>query len=202
MSDSLKKMSNSLIFGERPERFTHITQREWANHSGFLNLQKNLQKRTEKYIFVNFFWVNCLFFVSERGMSNSLKKRASCSFALLSWATWANRSQPLMSDLSDLLTITHLSRAIWANCSQLLICPEQFERMSKWAMSEFPTLKFCTKLARIRAIYSCHWHCATFFSSHQWRRGAKKNGASARRCCYGDLRKIFLTFKRFLTAKE
>ena len=38
-----------------------------------------------------------------------------------------------MSDLSDLLTVTHLSWTIWANCSESLIWSEQSEQMSKWA---------------------------------------------------------------------
>ena len=56
MRDLLQKTSDSLIFGERPERFAHcahfwwatwaihshrsLKKREWANRSGFLNLQK------------------------------------------------------------------------------------------------------------------------------------------------------------------
>ena len=43
----------------------------------------------------------------------------------------------VMSDLSDLLTVAHLSWATWANSSHSLICPEGFERMSKWAMNEW-----------------------------------------------------------------
>ena len=68
----------------------------------------------------------------------------NCSFAHLSWVTWANHSLLLifherpewfahgrsfvLSDLSDLLTVAYLSRAIWANCSQSLIWFERNER--------------------------------------------------------------------------
>ena len=43
----------------------------------------------------------------------------------------------VMRDLSNLLTVAHFSRAIWANCSQLLIKISNFEQMSKWAMSRW-----------------------------------------------------------------
>ena len=39
--------------------------------------------------------------------------------------------------LSDSLTVAHLSWAIWANSSQPLIWFEQNEQMSEWAMSEW-----------------------------------------------------------------
>ena len=45
-----------------------------------------------------------------------------------------------MSDLSDSLTVTHLSWTIWANCSQSLIWFEQNEQMSDERMSDFPAL--------------------------------------------------------------
>ena len=72
---------------------------------------------------------------------------ATCSFAHLSWVTWANWSQSLicherperlahscsfdMSNLSYLLTVAHLIWAIWA-----------IERISNEWMSEFPALPF------------------------------------------------------------
>ena len=129
MSDSLKKMSNSLIFGERPERFTHITQREWANHSGFLNLQKNLQKHTEKYIFVNFFLSELLIFCEGKRNEQFSQKKSELlirSFIMsnLSESLPAAHERPerfahhhsfVPSDLSELLTVAHLSWAIWAN---------------------------------------------------------------------------------------
>ena len=45
-----------------------------------------------------------------------------------------------MSDLSDLLTVAHLSWAIWSNRSQSLIWLEQSEQMSDERMIKFPTL--------------------------------------------------------------
>ena len=80
-------------------------------------------------------------------MNHTPKKRAICSFT------------PLHVDLRESLTVALLPWATWGICSQLLICPEQSERiahshsfdlinLSKWAneqlsdeqMSEFPTL--------------------------------------------------------------
>ncbi len=81
---------------------------------------------------------------------------ANCSFAHLSWVTWANCSWSLicherpeqfahghsfvLSDLSDSLTVAHLSWAIWANRSQSLIWFEQNERLSNEQIREFPAL--------------------------------------------------------------
>ena len=57
---------------------------------------------------------------------------ANCSFALV-------RSFDI-SDLSNSLTVPHLSWAIWVNCSQSLIWFEWSEQMSDEQMSEFPAL--------------------------------------------------------------
>ena len=89
------------------------------------------------------------------------------------WAIWLEKTSDLlihsfiMSDLSESLTVTHLSWvtwvicswslfwheqpewfahrrsfvlswAIWANCSQLLIWFERSQRMSKWANEQIP----------------------------------------------------------------
>ena len=87
------------------------------------------------------------------------KKQAIRSFVLLSWATLANHSHSFfcherleqfahsrsfgMSDLSNLLTVAHLSWAIWANRSQSLIWSEQSELMSEWVnMSEWAMSKW------------------------------------------------------------
>ena len=102
------------------ERIAQVAQDKWATVSDFL-----------RSLMIN------------ELMSNSLKKKAICSFALLSWATWANCSQ-----LSNFLTVANLSWATWAISSQLLICPEgseqiaqsrflQWALLSKWAMSEW-----------------------------------------------------------------
>ena len=79
------------------------------------------------------------------------KKRVICSFVYFWQATWMICSQLLIfggrlaqiahgrsllvSNLSDSLSVAHLSWAIWANCSQLLIKMSNFEQMSG-----FPTL--------------------------------------------------------------
>ena len=82
------------------------------------------------------------------------------------WATWANRSRSLvchewpkqfthgcsfdMSDLSDSLTVAHLSWVIWANRSQWLIWFERNEQMSDEWMSEFPALHSTAYRRRIK----------------------------------------------------
>ena len=132
MSDSLKKTSDFLIFGERPERFAHIghfwwrtwairshrspKMREWANRS-FFN-KKNNVKHTKKKIldfWATNFWANRSFIMTN--LSESL------TVAQLSWATWAIRSWSLicLERPERSLTFTHFSWAIWANCSQSLI---------------------------------------------------------------------------------
>ena len=71
-----------------------LKKRKWANHSFF---QKTYKKRTMKNILVKFCWVNCLFFVSKRANEQfAQNKRAICSLAHLSWATWANCSHSLI----------------------------------------------------------------------------------------------------------
>ena len=135
MSNSLKKTSDSLIFCERPEQFGHIAhfwlvtwaiqshrslkKREWVN----LNVPKNT-------ILVKFFGrIACLLIYHERPE----RIANGCSF--------------VMSDLSNSLIVTLLTWATWAIRSQLLICPERSEQIahshslkwvifSIWAMSE------------------------------------------------------------------
>ena len=48
-----------------------------------------------------------------------------------------------MSDLSNWLTVTHLSWAIWANHSQSLIWSERSEQMGEWAMSKWANSQPC-----------------------------------------------------------
>ena len=54
----------------------------------------------------------------------------------------------VLSNLSDSLTVTHLSWAILGNRSQSLIWFEQNERMSDERMSEFPALQKTSDLLR------------------------------------------------------
>ena len=99
----------------------------------------------QKYNLVKFFWVNRSFFCVKERMSDSLKKTSNpliCSF--------------IMSDLSESLTTALLTWATWAIRSQSLFYPEQSEQiahsrsfdlsglskwaneqMSEWAMNEW-----------------------------------------------------------------
>ena len=130
MSDSLTKTSNSLIFGERPEEF--------ALGRSFLvsDLSKSLM--------VAYFWWTTWAIRSHR----SLKKGISESLIFLNQKTYIKLfksknvyktclknkilAKKNLSDLSDSLTVAHLSWAICANRSQSLIWFEQNEQMSKF----------------------------------------------------------------------
>ena len=159
-----EKTSDWLIFSERPEPFAHsrsfvmsglsdsltsLFKKEGMSES--LRIFKLTKKCTKNMILFNFF-SKSLVFVSKRAIERfAKKKQAICSFALLSWATWANHSQSLfclkqpelfshsfsfvMSDLSNFLTVAHLSWAIWANCPKSLITMSNFEQMSNERMS-------------------------------------------------------------------
>ena len=57
-----------------------------------------------------------------------------------------------MSDLSELLTVTHLSSASWAIHSQSLICLEQSERIvhsCSFDLSEFPALVYTVQYTTV-----------------------------------------------------
>ena len=139
------------------ERFAHMAVLKRANER-MAHLKKKLTKKLLKtyikYDFIQKIWANCSFFyLSEWAIRTQKTER----FAVLSWATWANRSlwlfcheQPerfthgcsfVMSDLSNLLTVAHFSWTIWAIHSQSLICPQWSEQMSNEQMSEIPTLQ-------------------------------------------------------------
>ena len=98
-----------------------LKKREWANRLFFFKLAKKHKNVPKNMILVKFLWANRSFLVSD------LSDLLICSF--------------IMSNLSNLLTVTHLSWAIWAIRSQSTICPERSERMSDERMSEFPTLR-------------------------------------------------------------
>ena len=124
-----------------------LKKRRWANCSGFLNLQKNVQK----IWFYSIFLVNHLFLWVKERLSDLLKKTKRFAHLLF------YHEQPeqithsryfVLSNLSDFLTVSYLSWATWAISSQLLICPERSEQiaqshslqwaiLSKWAMSEW-----------------------------------------------------------------
>ena len=85
------------------------------------------------------------FFAKKLAHERFTNIRVICSFALLWWVTWVNRSQSLfshewperfahgrsfvMSDLNNSLTVAHVSWAIWAKRSQSLIKMSNFEWM-------------------------------------------------------------------------
>ena len=131
MSDLLKKPSNSLIFCEWPERFTHITnfgeRPEWLAHityfwwaTGAICSHRSIKKEGMSKLllyFIQIFWANRSFFVSKRvkeRMSDLLRKNKQFAHSLIYHERPAHFS---MSNLSDLLTVAHLSWAIWANRS-------------------------------------------------------------------------------------
>ena len=97
----------------------------------FKNFQKLLKNQS--------FWANRSFFVSERANERFAQKNEWFTHSLI----YHERPEGIahghifdMSNLSDSLTVAHLSWSIWANRSRSLISSEQFERMSKWANSQ------------------------------------------------------------------
>ena len=147
MSDLLKhkneQFAHSLIFGEWPEQFAHghsflvrdvseslmvayfwwatwvigshhsLKKRKWVNHSFF---SKNLQKCTKKH-FIQIFLSESLVFCEQKSKWAICSEKRSnlliCSF--------------IMSDLSKLLTVAHLSWRTWAIHSRLLFWHERPE---------------------------------------------------------------------------
>ena len=130
----------SLIFGEIPERFTHIAhfwwatwaicshrslnKREWANRSFFKI--KNIYKTYKKINFFNKFFLSKLL-IRALIMSNL---RELLTVTHLSWTTWAICSLLLicLERPEDSLTVAYLSWAIWAN---------RLSEMSKWANEQW-----------------------------------------------------------------
>ena len=105
----------------------------------FKNFQKLLKNRNKKYNFCQIFWANRSFYVSERANERFAQKNEWFAHSLI----YHERPEGIahghifdMSNLSDSLTVAHLSWSIWANRSRSLISSEQFERMSKWANSQ------------------------------------------------------------------
>ena len=149
-----------LIFGECPVQFAHIAHFWWvtwaicSHHS--LKKRDSLncsfkKKHTKKYNFSQIFCANCSFLRAKdwKEQISLLRKNKwfahSLNYHELAWVNCSlliicheqpERFTPSrsfdMSDLSDLLTVAHLSWAIWANHSQSLIWFEQSEQMSKF----------------------------------------------------------------------
>ena len=149
-------LSDSLMvahFDERPERIAHIAhfwwetwvicshrsikKREWANRS--LKKEKNLQKMYKKIRFYHFSQI----FLRESLIRSFIMSNLICHELPEQFAHCRSFD---MRDLSDLLTVAHLSWAIWANCSQSLIW---FER---WANEWIPTpWSLVVLIIRVRA---------------------------------------------------
>ena len=138
-----EQFAHSLIVGERPELFADIAHFWWATWE--ICSHRSIQKREGGNLSV---------------FLNLPKKRTinACSFIIsdlsesltvehLSWATWAICS-PLLN--------AHLAWAIWANRSQWLIWSERSEKMREWAMSKFPTLK--TNFLSVVILYKFKLH--------------------------------------------
>ena len=122
-----ERFTYSLIFGEQPERLAHIVHfwwatwairshcslknREWVNHSFFkkLTVHKIIQKAYQKYNFNQFFeWINRFLWGKEEWAIRSFIYHEQPEQI-------AHSRSFFMSDLSDWLTVAHLSWAIWAN---------------------------------------------------------------------------------------
>ena len=124
MSDSLQKTSDSLIhsFLVSDTQGAHFWWATWAirSHSSFLvsnlsDLLTSLLKKREG--------ANRSFFKIKKPIWNILKNK------ILTKSFWANCSF-IMSDLSESLTVAHLSWAPWAICSRSLFWYEQPERFA------------------------------------------------------------------------
>ena len=114
-----ERFAHLLIFGEQPDWFAHIAHYWWANEG----IARFLKKVPKNMILVTYFWASRSFVklkskwaICSKKRANRSKKRAICSF--------------IMIDLSQLLTVAHLSWVTWAIRSQLLICSEQSERIA------------------------------------------------------------------------
>ena len=158
-----QKTSNSLIFGEQPEDLLiWLIKKEWMS-----NLKQKVEKNT---ISVKFFKANCSFFVSERANEQFPQKTSDSRLHSF-----------IMIDLSELLTVALLTWATWAIRSQLLICLEQYERiahrrsfdLSNWAnerwaneripnpaqMTKFQNLNIWKVLQTFFVIQIAHFFC-------------------------------------------
>ena len=104
----------SFIFGERLEWFAHIAHFWWATCSFLKNLQKIVPKKYDsKQILLSELLVFC------KQKCESLKKTSDsliCSF--------------IMSNLRKLLMVALLTWVTWAIRSQSLICPERSEQIA------------------------------------------------------------------------
>ena len=129
----IRAFAHSLSFGEVRERFAHgrsFLVSDLSESLILFSLKKRIQniQKTKILATKKNLWIANWLIYHERP------------------ERFAHSHSFDMSDLSNSLTVAHLSWAIWANRSQSLIWFEQNERMrkmSEWAneqMSEFPAL--------------------------------------------------------------
>ena len=144
MSDSLKKWAirSFAHFGERPERF--------ALDRSFL-----LSELSESLTVAHLSWMTwAIRSLCSEGMSESFplkknlfkkcKKRTKNTIFLSDSLIFCERKRKWA-----ICSFAHLSCVTWTIRSQSLICPERFEGMREWAMSEFSTLILSNYINRI-----------------------------------------------------
>ena len=160
MSDLLKKwaicsksewFTHSLIYGERPEGFSHhrsfllsnmsetltVAHLSWATWAIRSLRSEGISKTLKKlYKTYKICLSEPLIFCERKRKCAICSKQPSDSLICIEQSEGiAHICSFVMSDLSGLLTVAHSSwaRANWANGSHLLICSEQFEQMSKFS---------------------------------------------------------------------
>ena len=167
MSDSLIcsfLVSEPLFCHEQPERFAHIALLKRGNEQipHFFNLQKTYKNTI---LFKNI-WANCSFFVSERANEGFAQKKSNSlirSFALLSWATWANRSRSLFC------------HATWVIHLRSLFCHERPERFAQSGTFVLSNLS--------KSLTVAHWN-ERFWANERWANERIPNPGKVLLFCY------------------
>ena len=177
MSDSLKKLSDSLIsshcsfdLSEMSNSLTSLTKKEkMSKNERFAHFFKKIFKKT----LIKTWWNKILDFFSQICLSKSLIRSFPLSKMSNSLTSLISSERPeqiahgcsfLVSDLSDSLRVAHLSWVICANLSQSHIWFEWNEQMSDEQMSEFPALVFTQLISS--PLKKAIWHyliCVQFF---------------------------------------
>ena len=132
-----EQFAHLLIFGEQPEQFAHIAhfwwstwairslkKREWTNGS----FKKKRQKNVPKIWF--YFLSESLVFCEQNSEWAIRSKKERFTHSLIYHERpeqIAHGCSFIISDLSNSLTVAHLSWATLAICSQSLVSPEQSE---------------------------------------------------------------------------
>ena len=119
--------SRLLIPTEQPEQIVHRRSFDLSdsltvlrrNERIFclLKTSKKTVKNVPKYDFFEFFWANCSFFVSKKINERLLKKPSNSLICPEQPQQIAHISSYVMSDLSDSLTVAHLSWPTWVNAT-------------------------------------------------------------------------------------